>query len=88
MFVPAAVAYSNCSGSCPVLPGGSVARTTEGRAVRVHGSFRAYPEGVRRPTTSHVNYRAGQTVPNLVIVPLLDRGTRLVFRAVRSGSHG
>ncbi|MEV4614363.1 right-handed parallel beta-helix repeat-containing protein [Kitasatospora sp. NPDC049258] len=34
------------------------------------GHITAYPEGGQRPTTSNVNYRAGQTVPNLVIVPI------------------
>ncbi|MEU6210377.1 hypothetical protein ABZ891_10760 [Streptomyces sp. NPDC047023] len=34
------------------------------------GHITAFPEGTERPTTSNVNYKAGQTVPNLVIVPV------------------
>lgn len=34
------------------------------------GHIIAYPDGATRPTTSNVNYTEGQTVPNLVIVPV------------------
>ncbi|MEV8098293.1 right-handed parallel beta-helix repeat-containing protein [Kitasatospora sp. NPDC085879] len=34
------------------------------------GYVTAYPDGGPRPTTSNVNYRANQTVPNLVMVPI------------------
>ncbi|MEU6315120.1 PKD domain-containing protein [Streptomyces sp. NPDC047014] len=34
------------------------------------GHIIAFPEGTARPTTSNVNYKTGQTVPNLVIVPV------------------
>lgn len=33
-----------------------------------------YRDGAATPTASNLNYRAGQTVSNLVIVPLSDRG--------------
>ncbi|MEU8840512.1 hypothetical protein AB0D97_15480 [Streptomyces roseus] len=38
------------------------------------GHVTAYPEGSERPTTSNVNFTAGQTVPNLVIVPVNKNG--------------
>lgn len=31
-----------------------------------------YPHGVARPNVSNLNYRGGQTVSNLVIVPVID----------------
>ncbi|MFE5538214.1 hypothetical protein ACFQ78_21030 [Streptomyces sp. NPDC056519] len=38
------------------------------------GHVTVYPEGSERPTTSNVNFSAGQTVPNLVIVPVNRNG--------------
>ncbi|APU43098.1 MULTISPECIES: PKD domain-containing protein [unclassified Streptomyces] len=38
------------------------------------GHITAFPEGTQRPTTSNVNYKAGQSVPNLVIVPVGKNG--------------
>ncbi|MFF1494455.1 hypothetical protein [Streptomyces sp. NPDC058304] len=38
------------------------------------GHVTVYPEGSDRPTTSNVNFSAGQTVPNLVIVPVNKNG--------------
>ncbi|MFG2988846.1 hypothetical protein ACGFZK_06000 [Streptomyces sp. NPDC048257] len=38
------------------------------------GFITAFPEGSERPTTSNVNHKAGQTVPNLVIVPVGKNG--------------
>ncbi|MER6317592.1 PKD domain-containing protein, partial [Streptomyces sp. NPDC001581] len=38
------------------------------------GHITAFPEGTDRPTTSNVNFKAGQTVPNLVIVPVGKNG--------------
>ncbi len=34
------------------------------------GYLTVYPDGVSRPTTSNLNYSAGQTIPNLVIAPV------------------
>ncbi|MBT2452153.1 N-acetylmuramoyl-L-alanine amidase [Streptomyces sp. ISL-43] len=31
-----------------------------------------YPHGVARPDVSNLNFTAGQTVPNLVVVPVID----------------
>ncbi|MGW7437791.1 hypothetical protein [Streptomyces sp. NPDC054849] len=38
------------------------------------GHIIAFPEGTERPTTSNVNFKARQTVPNLVIVPVGKNG--------------
>ncbi|MFJ3925858.1 PKD domain-containing protein [Streptomyces sp. NPDC090022] len=38
------------------------------------GHVRAYADGTERPTTSNVNYAAGDSVPNLVIVPVGKNG--------------
>jgi hypothetical protein len=34
------------------------------------GYLTVYPDGVTRPTSSNLNFTAGQTVPNLVIAPV------------------
>jgi len=34
------------------------------------GFITAYPNGTARPTASNLNFVAGQTVPNLVVVPV------------------
>ncbi|WP_158717205.1 PKD domain-containing protein [Streptomyces sp. NRRL F-4474] len=38
------------------------------------GHITAFAEGTERPTTSNVNFEAGQSVPNLVIVPVGKNG--------------
>ncbi|MFE6907040.1 PKD domain-containing protein [Streptomyces erythrochromogenes] len=38
------------------------------------GHITAFAEGAERPTTSNVNFEAGQSVPNLVIVPVGKNG--------------
>jgi hypothetical protein len=34
-----------------------------------------YPSGQEQPTASNLNFTAGETIPNLVVVPVLDGGT-------------
>ncbi|WP_437085407.1 PKD domain-containing protein [Streptomyces sp. enrichment culture] len=46
----------------------TVTNTTSG------GHITAYPDGGEKPTTSNVNFAPGQTVPNLVIVPVGRNG--------------
>ncbi|MFJ1562717.1 N-acetylmuramoyl-L-alanine amidase, partial [Streptomyces erythrochromogenes] len=36
------------------------------------GHVSVYPNGVARPSTSNLNFTAGQTIPNLVVVPVQD----------------
>ncbi|MFD6227311.1 PKD domain-containing protein [Streptomyces sp. NPDC060232] len=51
---------------------------------RSAGHITAYPSGTAQPTTSNVNFVAGQTVPNMTIVPVgADGYVELVNR-----SHG
>ena len=43
------------------------------------GFLTAFPTGVNRPDASNVNFQAGQTVPNLVVVPLGLDGKILLY---------
>ncbi|WP_158702253.1 hypothetical protein [Kitasatospora sp. MMS16-BH015] len=43
-----------------------------------HGYLTVYPHGTDRPTASNLNWTAGQTVPNLVTVPVKDGKVSLV----------
>ncbi|MER6197780.1 hypothetical protein ABT234_10460 [Streptomyces sp. NPDC001586] len=43
------------------------------------GHISAYPSGTQRPIASNVNYEAGQSVPNLVIVPVGEDGSVELF---------
>ncbi len=48
-----------------------------------------YPDGVTRPTTSNLNFVAGQTIPNPVIAPVgTDVRGRFVQRIFRQGAAG
>ncbi|WP_458780078.1 hypothetical protein [Arthrobacter sp. D3-16] len=44
-----------------------------------HGFISAYPSGPPRPDTSNLNFRGGQTVPNLVTVPVGTDGKVTLF---------
>lgn len=50
------------------------------------GYVTVFPAGQGPPTASNLNFRAGQTVPNLVLVPLDDRG-RLALVANAGSPH-
>ena len=45
----------------------------------VYGDEDAYGDSVSVPTTSNLNFRAGQTVPNLVVVPVGSNGVVDVY---------
>ena len=52
------------------------------------GYVTAYPKGVTRPTASNINMSgAGQTAPNLVIVPVGDNGRVTLFIGGTGGGH-
>ncbi|WP_198037698.1 hypothetical protein, partial [Streptacidiphilus jeojiense] len=36
------------------------------------GYVTVFPDGQSRPTVSNLNFAAGQTIPNLVMVPVVD----------------
>ncbi|GAA0681558.1 hypothetical protein GCM10010193_39200 [Kitasatospora atroaurantiaca] len=44
-----------------------------------------YPHGIDRPGVSNLNYTAGQTVPNLVVVPVVDG--RVTFANAWGDAH-
>lgn len=46
----------------------------------------AFPAGVVRPTASNLNYLAGQTIPNLVVVKVGDNGRVSLYNNV-GGAH-
>ena len=47
----------------------------------------AYPDGTTRPLASNLNFGAGQTVPNLVTVPLSAGGAIDLYNAVGIGQR-
>ncbi|MFJ1567514.1 hypothetical protein ACIOG8_25425 [Streptomyces erythrochromogenes] len=49
------------------------------------GHVRAYADGTERPTTSNVNYSAGDSVPNLVIVPVGKNGYVNLYNSGEQG---
>ena len=53
-------------------------------APAVSGYITAYPDGTARPATSNLNFVGGQTVPNLVVVPVGANGMVDLF----NGSGG
>jgi hypothetical protein len=61
---PPASYQDNCSPACP-LPVAVVDNVTVTQPQR-DGVLTVYPSGQARPATSSLNFRAGQTVPNLV----------------------
>ncbi|MCL6105162.1 MAG: IPT/TIG domain-containing protein [Actinobacteria bacterium] len=63
----------------PYLPSGETPVPTTASAVVLNvtaidpttsGYLTVWPEGLSQPTASNLNFRAGQTVPNAVVVPL------------------
>jgi hypothetical protein len=57
-----------------VLPPGATAAVfnVTGTNASAATYLTVYPDGQARPGTSNVNLTAGHTVPNLVVVPLVD----------------
>jgi hypothetical protein len=55
-----------------VLPSSTTAAVLNLTATQptTSGYLTAYPDGTARPTASNLNFAAGQTVPNLVVVPV------------------
>ncbi|MFE5490435.1 hypothetical protein ACFQ7Z_10865 [Streptomyces virginiae] len=49
------------------------------------GHVRAYADGTERPTTSNVNYATGDSVPNLVIVPVGKNGYVNLYNSGEQG---
>jgi hypothetical protein len=51
------------------------------------GYLTVWPTGAARPTASNLNFVAGQTVPNMVIVPLGAGGQVSLFNGAGAASH-
>lgn len=51
------------------------------------GYLTAFPSGAVRPTASTLNFEAGQTVPNLAIVPVGELGQLSVFNGSTGSVH-
>ena len=66
-------------GGLPASGIGAVAINLTATGATASGFLTAFPSGVVRPTASNVNFTAGQTVPNMVIVPLGADGKLSVF---------
>ncbi len=66
-----------------VLPagGGSVALNVTAVGPSTESYMTVWPTGQPMPTASNLNYRAGQTIPNMVIVPLGANGKVSLFNA-------
>ncbi|QMU75770.1 right-handed parallel beta-helix repeat-containing protein [Streptacidiphilus sp. PB12-B1b] len=60
---------NTCLDSCPT-PTGAVLNVTATQP-KAGGDLTLYANGQKRPTSSNINFTSGQTVPNLVTVPLL-----------------
>jgi hypothetical protein len=50
----------------------------------VAGYLTVYPGGMSRPTASSLNFVAGQTIPNMVLVPLGPNNTVTFYNAAGS----
>jgi hypothetical protein len=61
----------NLSGKVPAGTAAAVINLTVTDAQR-SGHLTAYPDGTHAPNASNLNFSAGETVPNLVIVPLTN----------------
>jgi hypothetical protein len=58
----------NAKGGLPPYGGGGIALNVTATGARTSGYVTVYPSDATRPTTSNLNYVAGQTVANLVVV--------------------
>jgi hypothetical protein len=51
------------------------------------GYLTAYPQGTSRPVVSNLNFLPGQTVPNLVLVPVGPTGKVALFNGSNGATH-
>ena len=77
------------TGEGGVPPGASaVVANVTATGATAESFLTAYPEGATRPLASNLNFKAGQTVPNLVTVPLSASGAIDLYNAFGLGQHG
>lgn len=73
------------SGGVPAYRVSAVVLNLTATEAQSFGFVTVHPNGQARPNASNLNYRAGQTVPNLVVVKVGDGGS-IVFTNTSSGS--
>ena len=66
-------------GSVPATGVGAVALNVTAAGPTIAGYLTAWPAGAPRPTASNLNFVPGQTVPNMVIVPVGASGQISLF---------
>ncbi|WP_346536578.1 hypothetical protein [Micromonospora sp. DPT] len=69
-------------GGIPVTNVAAVALNVTVTGPAGNGFVTAYPGGTARPTASNVNFLKGQTVSNLVVVPVGQGGTVVLYSSV------
>ena len=74
-------------GAVPSSGVGAVALNVTVTSPVTNGYLTVYPTGAGRPTASNLNYVSGQTVPNMVIVPLGSGGKLSVFNGSGGSLH-
>ncbi len=73
-------------GGVPATNVGAVALNVTVTAPTANGFLTVYPAGSARPTASNLNFTVGQTIPNMVIVPVGSAGEIAVFNS-QGNSH-
>jgi len=68
-------------GGVPSSGAGAVAMNVTATDGTASSYLTVFPTGVSRPTASNLNFVAGQTIPNMVIVPIGDGGTVSVYNS-------
>src|SRR5579884_3307199 len=74
VVAPGAAAVLPIMGSLGISPGNVTAVVLNVTAVSPAsgGYLTVYPDGVARPTASNLDFSAGETIPNLVVVPVVN----------------
>ncbi len=73
-------------GGVPATGVGAVALNVTVTGPAAAGYLTVWPTGAARPTASNLNFVAGQTVPNMVIVQLGTSGRASIFNGATGGS--
>src|SRR5207302_1736048 len=66
-------------GGVPTTGVGAVAINMTDTQPTAPGAATVWPDGITRPNTSNLNFVAGETIPNLVVVPVGSDGKIDVF---------
>lgn len=60
------------AGSYQIYEAGGLASNVTATHTAAGGYVTVYPDGAPRPTVSNLNFSAGETIPNLVVVPVVN----------------